>query len=245
MARSGGGGRADSRSQRGWGFPGDQAGSTPAPLRCTGGRDSARLPAAHSVWPGCGGVPGIRTHGSSSIPNIAAAHLQATWSIPLFLPSVRIDGKRYLDGYQPFEKLAGIWAAIEMGATRIIAIDSMPKVGKWWMHLAIDIAYAFKPTRQYPPDLDITIVSPSETLGDTDDAVFWKRANVERWVNMGMRDVKACCIAHYATLKCVLSVVIHMRESKVATAEQREFFCCRDEIHGDFAKSLHQIRCLS
>ena len=119
-------------------------------------------------------------------PNVHAAHLQATCSIPLFLPTVKIDGKRYLDG-AIFEKVP-IWAAIEMGATRIIAIDSMPKVGKWWLHLGINIAHTFKPRRRYPLDLDLTLVSPSEKLGDTDDAVYWKRANIERWVDMGQRD---------------------------------------------------------
>lgn len=119
-------------------------------------------------------------------PDVVPAHLQATCSIPLFLPSVKIGGKRYLDGGL-FEKIP-IWGAIEMGATRIIAIDSMPKVGKWWMHLAIDCAHAFKPRRRYPSNLDLTIVSPSEPLGDTDDAVFWKRENIERWVDLGMRD---------------------------------------------------------
>ena len=86
-----------------------------------------------------------------------------------------------------------------MGATRIIAIDSMPKVGKWWMHLGINIAYSFKPRRQYPAGLDLTIVSPSGKLGDTDDAVFWKRANIERWVDMGMRDA-AAALQHQTTL---------------------------------------------
>jgi predicted acylesterase/phospholipase RssA len=119
-------------------------------------------------------------------PNVAAAHLQATCSIPLFLPAVRIDGKRYLDGGL-FENIP-IWAAIEMGATRIIAIDSMPKVGKGWLRLGIKAAHIFKRRRRYPPDLDLTIISPSETLGDANDAVFWKRANIERWVDMGMRD---------------------------------------------------------
>jgi NTE family protein len=131
-------------------------------------------------------------------PNVVAAHLQATCSIPLFLPSVRIGGKRYLDGGL-FEKVP-IWAAIEMGATRIIAIDSMPRVGKWWLHLAIELAHAFKPRRRYAPGLDLTIVSPSGTLGDANDAVFWKRANIERWVDMGMRDAaRVLCSERQAT----------------------------------------------
>lgn len=119
-------------------------------------------------------------------PNVMPAHLHASCSIPLFLPTVVIDGKRYLDG-GIFEKLP-IWAAMQMGATRIIAIDSLPNVGKWWLHLGISLAHAFKPRRRYPPDLDITIISPSGTLGDANDAVFWKRGNIERWIEMGERD---------------------------------------------------------
>ena len=131
-------------------------------------------------------------------PDVQPAHLQATCSIPLFLPSVAIGGKRYLDGGL-FEKLP-FWAALEMGATRIIAVDSMPKVGKWWLHLGIEIAHLFKPSRRYPTDLDITVISPSGTLGDANDAVFWNRANVDRWVEMGMRDA-----TDQITLKSVFS----------------------------------------
>jgi NTE family protein len=119
-------------------------------------------------------------------PDIGPAHLQATCSIPLFLPPVAIEGKRYLDG-GIFEKLP-LWAAIEMGATRIIAIDSLPDVGRWWLRFGINLAHLFKRRRRYPAELDLTIVSPSGTLGDANDAVFWKRANIERWVEMGMRD---------------------------------------------------------
>ncbi len=119
-------------------------------------------------------------------PDVLPEHLQATCSIPLFLPAVRIGGKRYLDGGL-FEKLP-LWAALEMGATRIIAVDSMPNVGMWWLHLGIAIAHVFKPARRYPSDLELTVISPSETLGDANDAVFWKRENIERWIEMGTRD---------------------------------------------------------
>jgi NTE family protein len=119
-------------------------------------------------------------------PHILPEHLHATCSIPLFLPSVRIGDKRYLDGGL-FEKLP-LWAAIEMGATRIIAIDSLPNVGKWWLHLGIGVARLFKPVRRYPPDLELTLIAPSERLGDANDAVFWKRENIDRWIDLGRRD---------------------------------------------------------
>ena len=122
-------------------------------------------------------------------PDITAAHLQATCSIPLFLPSVRIEDKRYLDGGL-LEKLP-LWAALEMGATRIIAIDSLPPVGRWWLRAGTDFARLFKPRRRYPGDLDLTVVSPSGYLGDANDAVFWKKENILRWVEMGHRDTAA------------------------------------------------------
>lgn len=121
-------------------------------------------------------------------PNITTAHLQATCSIPLFLPSVRIEGKRFLDGGL-LEKIP-LWAAVEMGATRIIAIDSLPQVGKFWLRRGRDAARMFKPRRRYPSDLDITIVRPSAYLGDARDAVFWKKENVERWIDLGRRDTE-------------------------------------------------------
>jgi NTE family protein len=119
-------------------------------------------------------------------PHVTADHLQATCSIPLFLPAVRIDGRRYLDGGF-FEKLP-IRAAFEMGATRIIAIDSLPDVGLWWLRAGIRVVRLFKPVRRFPRELDVTVIAPSEYLGDANDAVFWKRENIERWVELGERD---------------------------------------------------------
>jgi predicted acylesterase/phospholipase RssA len=131
-------------------------------------------------------------------PDVLPVHLQATCSIPLFLPAVTIEGKRFLDG-GIYEKLP-IWAALQMGATRIIAIDSLPKVGKWWLRAGINLAHIFKKTRRYPPDLELTIITPSEILGTQDDAVFWKQSNIDRWVQLGARDAR-----NQVTLKSVLS----------------------------------------
>jgi NTE family protein len=140
-------------------------------------------------------VPRLRTH-LVKHPDILPEHLQATCSIPLFLPTVRIGNKRYLDG-GIFEKLP-LWAAMEMGATRIIAIDSLPALDKWWLRAGIEIAYAFKPKRRYPSDLDITLIEPSEHLGDANDAVFWNLENIDRWIDLGRRDAARVCTAAFA-----------------------------------------------
>ena len=91
-----------------------------------------------------------------------------------------------------------IWAALAMGATRIIAIDSLPGVSNWWMQFALSAAHVFRRRRRLPPDLDLTIIAPSEPMGDANDAVFWRRSNVDRWVAMGMRDAAAALEAKSA-----------------------------------------------
>jgi NTE family protein len=122
-------------------------------------------------------------------PDITAAHLQATCSIPYFLPSVPIDGRRWVDGGL-LEKLP-IAAAVQMGATRIVAIDSLPQMGPWWLRTGANLLRACRPSRHLPNGLEITTVSPSEWLGDANDAVCWKGENIDRWVEMGARDTQA------------------------------------------------------
>jgi NTE family protein len=119
-------------------------------------------------------------------PAVQPADLQATCAIPLVLPAVRIGSSRCVDGGLR-EKLP-IQAALEMGATHIIAIDSLPGVETWWLQAAISFGRLFKPRRRYPPGLDLTIISPSAPLGDVAAAVFWKRENSARWIDLGARD---------------------------------------------------------
>ncbi len=121
--------------------------------------------------------------------DVRPEHLHATCSIPLFLPSVEINGRRYLDGGL-FDKLP-IWAAVDLGATDIIAVDSLPDVGKWWLRAGTRLASLFRPARRCPPQVNLTLIAPSEPLGDANAAVFWKRENIERWIALGARDAAA------------------------------------------------------
>ncbi len=119
-------------------------------------------------------------------PDISAAHLQATCSIPLFLPAVQIQGARFVDG--GFLDKLPVQAAVQMGATRIIAIDCLPDVGSRWLRAGIGTVRLFKPKVRLPRGLRLTVVSPSVFLGTASDAVFWKCANAERWIALGEQD---------------------------------------------------------
>lgn len=131
-------------------------------------------------------APSLATH-LVKWPDATARHLQASCSIPLVLPPVRIGQRRFLDGGL-FEKLP-VWAAVEMGATRIVAVDCLPSVGPWWLHAGINIARVFKPRRpQVPKSVDVTTITCPDNIGTAHDALFWKRENIERWLDLGYRD---------------------------------------------------------
>jgi len=160
----------------------------PEPLRARAERVFAsykpRIPFALTVVR----RPWLRTE-TVQHPDVTASHLLATCSIPLFLPPVTINGARYLDGGL-LEKLP-LRAAVELGATRIIAVDSLPAVGRWWLRAGTNFVRLFKPSLHIPRELEVTIITPSEDLGDVNDAVFWRRENIDRWVELGARDARA------------------------------------------------------
>jgi NTE family protein len=118
-------------------------------------------------------------------PEVTAEHLQATASIPICLPPVRIGGERYLDGGL-IERLP-VWAAVEMGATRIIAVDCL-RLSNWWIRVGVAAFRKLKRKHKLPKDLDLQVIAPEGPMGNYADAVFWKRENVDRWIDMGARD---------------------------------------------------------
>ena len=113
-------------------------------------------------------------------------HLLATCSIPLLFPSVTIDGRRFTDGGM-IENMP-LWAAAEMGATRIIAIDALPSVTPWWVQAGSRVLRRALPQKKLPPQTEVLIIRPSEYLGTAQDAIVWKRENIERWIALGKRD---------------------------------------------------------
>ena len=119
---------------------------------------------------------------------VTAHHLLASCSIPLVMPSVLIDGRRFTDGGL-IEKLP-LWAAVEMGATEIIAIDSLPKVTPWWVQAGSQVLTRLRPSSPVPDHIKVTVISPSEEMGNAHDAVIWKQSNIERWLELGMRDAE-------------------------------------------------------
>ncbi len=113
-------------------------------------------------------------------PEIEWRHLAATCSIPLVFPSIRINGRRYVDG-----GLLGalpLWAAQEMGATRAIALNCLNTPSFRLLHRSM----RWRIPRA--PSLQVVRIEPSVPLGTMIDTGVWSRPKIERWIALGERD---------------------------------------------------------
>jgi NTE family protein len=112
--------------------------------------------------------------GEITLPLLAAA-----CSIPILFPPVKVGGRRYVDG-----GLLGalpLWAACEMGATRVVAVKALTA----WPFRAMR---RLLPPRRPSPETHISLIEPSTPLGSLRDAVRWRPANVKRWIEQGEND---------------------------------------------------------
>lgn len=116
---------------------------------------------------------------------VTPEQLLATCSILLFYPWVKINGRRLVDGglFEPMP----IWAAAEMGASRVIAINALPRITPWAIHAALSGMHRVR-KKPVPESLQVNIVAPSGWMGTARDSMVWDRNNVQRWVEMGTRD---------------------------------------------------------
>ncbi|HEY7388532.1 MAG TPA: patatin-like phospholipase family protein [Bryobacteraceae bacterium] len=114
--------------------------------------------------------------------DITWRHLAATASIPGLFPAVSIGGRSYVDG--GFRGALPLWAAAELGATHVIAVDCLA-ILRWQI-----VRKIISPRR--PLDaLKVTSIVPSEPFGQIKYSVIWSRERVERWIELGERDGRA------------------------------------------------------
>jgi NTE family protein len=114
-------------------------------------------------------------------------HLVASCAVPSGFPPVMLDGHYYVDG--GLLAALPLWAAAEMGATRIVALDCLPIMPSRALRAAVGIVRRMAP-RASVSGIPVLRFVPGETLGRLRDAVFWKKENVERWISLGQHDVE-------------------------------------------------------
>jgi predicted acylesterase/phospholipase RssA len=128
-------------------------------------------------------------------PTIRPDHLLASCAVPFASLPWRIDGRWYIDGglLNPLP----VWAAVELGATRILALNALPEFPS---ALLRPFAKAFRAIFGHhpplPPGVELNTLTPRRPLGSLHDALYWKEEHIARWIEQGAGDAEdfgECC----------------------------------------------------
>lgn len=121
-------------------------------------------------------------------------HLAASCAVLCGYPQVRISGRFHTDG--GLLQALPIWAAAEMGATRVVAINALPNMPSRIVRSAVSVFRAVAPSAPKPPaSLEVLTIAPSAPLGNIREAVFWNARAVKRWIARGEADAARLCPA--------------------------------------------------
>jgi len=118
---------------------------------------------------------------------IRVEHLLASCAVPLAARPHRIDGRWYIDGglLNPLP----VWAAVELGATRILALNVLPEFPSPWLRpVAKAFRFCFGHNPPLPPGVELTTLIPQRPLGSLRDAISWTPENTARWIEQGAAD---------------------------------------------------------
>jgi len=122
-----------------------------------------------------------------SSPAVTWSHLLASCALPIVLPQIKIEGRWYTDGglLNPLP----VWAAVELGATRIVGLNALPEVPSIMLRPFVKaFRWGFGHHPRTPSGVSVDVLAPSQRLGSMRDAVRWKRVNIERWLALGAVD---------------------------------------------------------
>jgi NTE family protein len=117
---------------------------------------------------------------------ITPQHLMASCAVPFGYPPVRIDGRFYVDG--GLLDILPVWAAAEMGATRVIAVNALPHMPSRPLRAVMRGVRFLGRKPAAVAGLDVVAISPSSPLGSIRDALTWSPENVRRWIQQGEDD---------------------------------------------------------
>jgi NTE family protein len=123
-----------------------------------------------------------------SSPAITWQHLAASAAIPIAFPPVRIDGRWYADGglLNPLP----IWAAAEMGATRVVAVNALPVLPSRLLRAGARVLRFLSPRISPPGSLEVILIQPAGSLGTLTESIRWNRDTIQRWIDQGAEDAR-------------------------------------------------------
>jgi predicted acylesterase/phospholipase RssA len=119
---------------------------------------------------------------------VTATHLLASASIPVAMPTVSIDGRRFTDG--GLLEDVPLWAAAAMGATKIIAVDAMHFDCPWWYRAGVRPMGLLAPRISAAVKAATTLIRPPKPLGHYSEALEWDMGRIRRWIERGYEDAR-------------------------------------------------------
>lgn len=118
---------------------------------------------------------------------VTASLLRASTAIPGIFDQVRIGKTLYSDG--GLLNAMPVWAAAELGADLIVAVNAMTSLPGLLPNLFVDVVRRISHFRAQPPEnVEVIRVAPSGRLGTGRDMLYWTRENAVRWIELGRRD---------------------------------------------------------
>lgn len=122
-------------------------------------------------------------------PAVTWRHLAASCAVPPWFAPVRIDGRWYVDG--GLLRVLPLWAAAEMGATQIVAVNALPRMPSALVRgAARGLRALARERRPDPSGIPILLIAPRQPLGTLKDMLVWRRENIQRWIEHGERDAE-------------------------------------------------------
>jgi NTE family protein len=120
-------------------------------------------------------------------------HLVAGTSIVGLFDQVRLGGRIYSDG--GLLSAVPLWAAAEMGATKVLVIDVLPAPPGSIARTFVGAARLLSPFREeVPTGVEVIRLGPPKLLGRPLEAIYWTQPNAEAWIRAG--EEQATAIKH-------------------------------------------------
>ena len=119
--------------------------------------------------------------------DITWEHLAASCAVPFLFPQRRIGGRLYSDG--GLVQSLPVWAAVEMGATRVLAIQVMPEMQSPAIRTLVK-AFRRAAVRPQAPEQSVKVMTLNAGLpGRACDLLHWKRHLAVEWLEQGREQI--------------------------------------------------------
>ncbi len=117
-------------------------------------------------------------------------HLVATTAIIGLFDQVRLGGRVYSDG--GLLSAVPLWVAAEMGATRALVIDLLPRPPGNVARVLVGAMRMLSPFRAHVPDgIKVVRLTPPGLLGSPLQSLYWTRPNAQAWIRAGQDQASA------------------------------------------------------